>query len=94
MIELYRKRDSPQSDDIEAKLKELVVAYKLVVIEGSDAGPALAALGEHVTLPAMKDDGKVISGLPAISAHLEKLEEFVALWRKFQSDACYCDEDE
>jgi glutathione S-transferase len=94
MIELYRKTDSPQSDDIEAKLKELVVAYKVVAIEGGDAGPVLAALGKHVTLPALKDDGKVISGLPAITAHLEELEEFVVLWRKFQSDACYCDEDE
>ncbi len=94
MIELYRKSDSPHSEDIEAKLKELVVAYKVVVIEGDNADPALVTLGEHVTLPALKDDGQVISGLPAIRAHLEKLEEFVALWRKFQSDACYCDEDE
>ncbi len=94
MIELYRKNDSPRSENIEAKLKELVVAYKVVIVEGSDADPVLAALGERVTLPALKDDGKVISGLPAIRAHLEQLEEFVVLWRKFQSDACYCDEDE
>jgi glutathione S-transferase len=94
MIELYRKTDSPQSEDIEAKLKELVVAYKVVIVEGSDADPVLATLGKHVTLPALRDDGKVISGLPAITAHLEELEEFVVLWRKFQSDACYCDEDE
>jgi hypothetical protein len=32
--------------------------------------------------------------MEAISAHLEKLEEFVTSWRKFQSDACDCDEDE
>ncbi|MEJ2559028.1 MAG: glutathione S-transferase N-terminal domain-containing protein [Anaerolineae bacterium] len=94
MIELYREIDSPQSDAIEAKLKELVVAYKVVVLEGSDADLVLEALGKHVTLPALKDDGKVTSGLQAIRAHLEELEEFVVLWRKFQSDACYCDEDE
>jgi hypothetical protein len=45
-------------------------------------------------LPAMDDEGKLYQGIDAIMKHLEELEAFKEQWYKFQSDACYCDEDE
>jgi hypothetical protein len=35
----------------------------------------------------------MIQGSDAIIKHLEELEKFKELWDKFQSYACYCDEE-
>ena len=94
MIELYRRADCPQCADIEAELKELVVAHKVIIIEEGDMDPALMSSRSHIALPALKDNGKLIEGVEAVKTYLQELNEFVASWRRFQSDACYCDEDE
>jgi hypothetical protein len=49
-------------------------------------------LPEGTTLPVLMDDDELFEGTEAIEHHLEELEEFKALWDKFQSDACYCNE--
>jgi glutaredoxin len=90
MIEFYRRVDCPTCADIEAVLKELVVAHKVVVVE---EGQAAAELKLDVSLPAIKDNGQVISGPTAIAAYLKELEKFVAGWQRFQSDSCYIDDD-
>ncbi len=94
MIELYREADCPFSAAIEARLEELVIAHKVITVEQHNVQSLPASVSEHLALPVLKDDEKLISGVEPIKAHLRTLEEFVALWRKFQSDACYCDEDE
>lgn len=90
-IEFYRRADCPGCANIEAALKEMVIAHKVIVVE---PGQPVAGLDPAVSLPAMKDSGQVISGQAAIVEHLKELERFVENWRRFQADACYCDEDE
>jgi hypothetical protein len=47
-----------------------------------------------VTAPVLIDgDRRVIEGDEPILKHLEELEAVKALWDKYQTDACYCDED-
>ena len=94
MIELHCKADCPECADIEGVLKELVVAHKVAIIDEADMDPALMSSGEHIVLPALKENGKLIEGVEAIKIYLQELDEFVTSWRRFQSDACYCDEDE
>jgi hypothetical protein len=82
MIELFRPVDCPDCADIEAILQELVVAHKVIVVEpGYPDTP----------LPALRENGRTISGRAAITAYLKDLEEFVADWQRFQSDVCYID---
>ena len=71
-----------------------MVAHKVIIIEEGNVDPALKSSRAHIALPALKDNGKLIEGAEAIEIYLQELDEFVASWRWFQSDACYCDEDE
>jgi glutaredoxin len=90
VIKLYRPRDCPGCADIEAALQELVVAHQVITVEEDKLRDELSP---EVTLPALKDNGQIISGPAAISAYLKELEKFVADWRRFQSDSCYIDDD-
>lgn len=89
MIKLYRPSDCPACADIEAVLQELVVAHQVITVEEDKLRNDLSS---EVVLPAIKDNGQIISGSAAISAYLKELEKFVADWRRFQSDSCYTDE--
>jgi hypothetical protein len=90
MIEVYRQAESLEADWVEAGLRELVLGYRRVVVEEPGQAPEL---GGDVALPAVRHDGRVISGRQALLAYLQELERFTADWRKFQGDACYIDED-
>ncbi|MBI1881210.1 MAG: hypothetical protein HYR94_23770 [Chloroflexi bacterium] len=90
MIKLYRPVNCLDCADIEAVLQELVVAHKVIVVE---AGQSVDDLDVGVALPAIADNGQTISGPAAISAYLKELANFVADWRRFQSDSCYLGED-
>jgi len=93
MIELYRTADCPYSPAIEATLQELVVAHRVIVVGPNDGDSRQSLREVPNTLPALQDNGQLISGAEAIEAHLRQLKAFVEEWRKFQADACYCDED-
>jgi len=90
MMTFYRNVGCPACESLEQMLKELCIAHKVVVVDesGKDKIPA----GKKT--PVLVDGQKVIQGNRNIAKYLEKLEGFKALWEKFQSDACYCDEDE
>jgi len=90
MIELYRSIDCSTCAEIEAALKEMVVAHKVITVEAEEEYEALPT---DTPLPALKDNGKIITGQRAIAAYLKELEQFVADWRRFQSDACYIDDE-
>ncbi|MBE7549610.1 MAG: hypothetical protein HS126_00845 [Anaerolineales bacterium] len=90
MIKLYRPSDCPACTDIEATLQELVVAHQIIMIEEDKLRNDL---GQEIALPAINDNGQIISGPAAISAYLKELENFVADWRRFQSDSCYIDDN-
>lgn len=76
---------------IQEVLKELCLAHDTVVLDSrQDLPDELRASGPP---PVLVDDGEIIQGREKILAHLEDLAAFKDLWYKFQSDACYCDEE-
>jgi glutathione S-transferase len=90
MIKLYRPVHSPVADDIEAALKELVLAHKVIVVEPDQRPPVIPA---DTSLPILEDEGQRLSEPAAIAQHLKTLEEIVTQWRKYQGDSCYSDEE-
>lgn len=90
MIELYRPADCPACADIEAALRELVVAHRIIVVEPAQIS---AEFGRGISLPALKENGQIVCDAEAIAAYMRELERFVVNWRRFQSDSCYLDDD-
>ncbi|OHB80447.1 MAG: hypothetical protein A2Z25_08855 [Planctomycetes bacterium RBG_16_55_9] len=90
MIKFYRTRQCSGCAAIQDALEELCMAHETVVLESpNDLPPELADAG---CPPILVDGRDVIQGSKEIIAHLEELEQFKELWYKFQSDACYCNE--
>lgn len=90
MIEFVRSRDCNGCDSIESALKEMVIAHKVTIYNVGDRSnrPDM-----NYTPPLLLDNGTLIQGHSKIQSHLEILEERLAEWSKFQSDACYIDDD-
>ena len=77
---------SPQdrsTTEIEAALADLVVAHRVVTSDGDDV---------PVDLPAVFEAGRWY-GTNELGDYLTELRTTVALWRKYQSDACYVEDD-
>ncbi|MCB0208797.1 MAG: hypothetical protein KDJ52_05695 [Anaerolineae bacterium] len=89
MIELYRPAECQACADIEAALKEMVLAHRVIIVAD---GQRPDTLPTSTPLPAIKDEGQIITGQAEIDAHLKKLERIAVEWRKYQSDACYTSE--
>lgn len=84
MIEVIRAAESAEADWVEAELRELVLGYERVVV----------ALGEvDFPLPAIRQDGRLVSGREGLLQALKELELMAEAWRRFQSDACYVDDE-
>jgi len=83
MITLYHKNDCLLCDEIEARFKELVVAYKKT--------DQLTDAQKNIDLPFIVDDQEIVSGKQEIYKYLENLKETISEWQKFQSDSCYID---
>ena len=91
MITFYRTKDCEGCQWIQDTLHDMVIVHEVVVVEqGADSWKELP---EGTRPPVLVDDGKIIEGNHAIIKHLDKLEKFKGLWEKFQSDACYCDDE-
>ena len=90
MIEFYRPTDCDNCETIEAALRELVIAHTVIVVEPGQWPETLPA---DTPLPALVDNGQVFSGRTVLAEHMKDLEKIVADWRRFQSDACYSDDD-
>jgi hypothetical protein len=72
---------------IVAALEELVLAHRVVPLSGD------AELPDGMTLPAIREGGRIVSGGADVAAYLLELEAFAAEWSKFQSDTCHFDSD-
>ena len=84
MITVHVPPEAQQAaDGITAQLDDLVVAYAQRISE-ADSVPA--------ALPAIEDGGRWYSG-DEVPGYLAELRRDLAAWRKFQSDACYIDDD-
>jgi len=90
MIELYRHVACETCAEIEESLKEMVIAHKVITVED---GRSVSALPAQTRLPALKEKEKIVSGPEQVALYLKELQKFVTDWRKFQSDACYIDDD-
>jgi len=88
MIVLYRRPDDSWADEIEEALDEMVIAYETEAVENDASLPA-----DVPELPALRDDGEVVTGETALRDHLDDLQDLMADWDRFQSDACYIEED-
>ena len=89
MIKMYREEKSAYADTLEAEFRDLVLGYDRVVI---DAKEAVQAFGADVSLPVLTDNARIVSG-DQIPAYIKELTQLIHLWRRFQSDCCYIDDD-
>jgi len=88
MITLYRYPDDAWADDVQTALDEMVIAYQTTVVRSEAERP-----DDIPRLPALRDDGDVITGEDALRDHLDHLRNLMAEWDRFQSDACYLEDD-
>lgn len=89
MITLYRNENEANGDWVEAEFKALVVGYRREILTSEEASNRF---GPQVELPVITDGEEVVHGQQALLAYLRRLERFVGDWRRFQSDACYVDD--
>jgi hypothetical protein len=88
MITLYRRPDDAWADEVQTALDEMVIAYETETVADDAALP-----DDMPDTPALRDDGEVITGEAALRTHLEELQELMNDWDRFQSDACYIEDD-
>ena len=91
MIEFVRKENSPFCDSIEERMREMSLSYT-ARIAGRSGGPQKDD-PEPEEAPLIIDEGKIIKGEEEIYRYLDEMREFKKKWDKFQSDACYCDDE-
>jgi len=80
MIELVRPPESPEADAIADTLREMVAAFREI------EDPA-------VQRPLLRDGERTATGDGAVAVFLADLRRDLARWGRFQSDACYIDDD-
>ena len=88
MITLYRRPDDAWADEVQTALDEMVIAYETETVTDDVTLP-----DDVPDTPALRDDGEVITGEAALRTHLEELQELMNDWDRFQSDACYIEDD-
>ncbi len=87
MITLYREPVSSEAEAIQEKLRECVVAHRVVIIDGdSQTAPPRP-------LPTLRDGEEWISGQAELELYLERLRRRMEAWNRYQSDACYIGDD-
>ena len=90
MLTLYRAPACPRCSGIQEVLEELAIAHQVVEVRtAADLPEDLRSAG---AVPILLDGDEVFLGSDRILEHVEKLKDFKALWYKYQSDACYCDD--
>ena len=90
MTRLYRTADSSAADAIQNALEDIVIRHEVVLDPSDDACPD--GIGQ-ADLPVLEDDGDILSEADAIDARLDDLRQLMADWDRFQSDACYIEDD-
>jgi hypothetical protein len=84
VIELHvNDRRTALDTEIEATLRDLVLAHTVLVTTGTTV---------PVPLPAVREGERWI-GAPELPAYIEDLRRLTRDWRRFQSDACEVDDD-
>jgi hypothetical protein len=90
MFKFYRKQSNQFADWVEEKLNEMVVAHKLIDMNGNNPLP------EGITqedLPALSDGYKTWLSESEIKKFLRELDQDLSFSRSLSGDACYIDPD-
>ncbi len=90
MIELYRSKACPISDDLEEHLRALVVAHRVIMVEEGHQGEKQ----QYAQLPALKEGKSTYSTAAQINNFLHELDLEVRITRTYQSDACFIDPED
>jgi hypothetical protein len=90
MIELFLTPGDSEAAWIEAGFKEMVLGYRRVELLPEQVE---AVLGKPLSLPVVRHDERLICGREDLLAYLQELERLAEDWRRFQTDACYIDDD-
>lgn len=92
MITLYRHSESALGAEIQDALEEMVIQHEVVIVNSEDDFPEADGVSLQ-KLPALVDDGTIYTGEEALHQRLDVLRELMGNWNRFQSDACYLDEE-
>ncbi|SMO50728.1 hypothetical protein [Fodinibius sediminis] len=90
MLTFYRAAQDTFTERIERKMKEMVVAHRLVCADQGDPLP------EHIKrkdLPVLSDGHQVWTAPGEIEDVLETLHRELKLSQSLQSDTCHLDPD-
>lgn len=90
MITFYKTPGCAQCEHTVNALEDLGIACTVVNVDPDRA--RANGMPDGTTAPLLQDNEEIFQGHEAINEHFEDLEDFVSLWQKFQTDACYCDE--
>ncbi len=103
MIELHKLHNDRRSDEIEERLREMVVAFR---VHTWPANPARSAnsqgskIGDqtennptppNAPLPCIREGDAVISSEEELVKYLDELEYFMNIQKSISSDACFID---
>jgi hypothetical protein len=91
MINIYISKDSDKQQQLKSTLEDMVIAHQVNEVEHKNELPPSLVGKEN--LPILIDGEDVVQGQEEIHKYLEKLKTFKQEWDKFQSDACYCDDE-
>ncbi|MFU8812545.1 MAG: hypothetical protein ACNA78_06225 [Balneolaceae bacterium] len=84
MIELHRKTGERSGEELEQKLRDLRLAFRVEVHDTDAAGKPL---------PRIEESGQIVSGKPALDIWLLQLEKELTRQRSISGDGCYIDPD-
>jgi hypothetical protein len=91
MIILHLHRNKYDSDEIIEQLKDIAISYQVVYVD--EKGTDSSLIFKYADPPQLIDDDRVVQGKHEILRYIDTLKDFIEEWQKFQSDACYCDEE-
>lgn len=92
MIELFTPKKHPRGKAIKQKFDDLVIAYRYHEIDENKQESAVG-LPKDTELPAIKENGSIITGERNQKQYIEELERELKRNRSFTGDACYIDPD-
>lgn len=87
MIVFHIDPDCLHCHRIHDDLDQTALAHRIVEHDGSQP---VGGVPPHTLV----DEERIFYGHEAMARHIEDLAKLAKRWSRFQSDACYCDEDE
>lgn len=90
MLIFYRNTDDPLTQWVEDKLKEMVVAHKLIHVDEKSSLPSDISPKK---LPVLSDGHEQWTSEEEIKSFLEELHQDLLLSQSLQSDTCHIDPD-